>query len=234
MAYEVLGRGRRVSRLDRADRRVTGFVGRDRQLLALGELLEEVEAGRGQVVGVAADAGMGKSRLVAEFLAGGGRDVRVREGRCLSYASGTPFVPIADLLRAQVGLDRAAPRDHVASAIEGRLGALGLDAARHAPYLANLLGTSDGDAVLMGRSPEAIREGILDGLVALLVAEALERPTIFLVEDLHWIDPVSRDVISRFVESLPGRRAMILCTYRPGSRRRGWASRTRPSCRCRR
>src|SRR5690606_3348835 len=97
-AFVVTGRGRRVSRLDRADRRVTRFVGRERQMMALGELLDEVCAGRGQVVGIAADAGMGKSRLVAEFLAGAPAGVRAREGRCLSYASGTPFVPVADLV----------------------------------------------------------------------------------------------------------------------------------------
>ena len=99
--FRVEGEGRRVSRLDRPDRRVTRFVGRQRQLTALAELVEEALEGRGQVVGVAAEAGMGKSRLVAEFLATQG--VRVREGRCLSYAGGTPLGPIADLLRAQIG-----------------------------------------------------------------------------------------------------------------------------------
>lgn len=215
-AFVVTGRGRRVSRLDKVHRRLTRFVGRDRQLTALDELLEEVRAGRGQVVGVAADAGMGKSRLVAEFLAGSAADVRAREGRCLSYATGTPLVPIADLVRAQAGLGSATASDRVGPALERRLEALGLDAPRHAPYLANLLGSSEGDALLAGRSPEAIRETTFESLVAVLVAEAAEEPTILLVEDLHWVDPVSKDVIARFVQSLPGRRLMILCTYRPG------------------
>jgi DNA-binding SARP family transcriptional activator/class 3 adenylate cyclase len=217
-AFAVTGRGRRVSRLDRPDRRVTRFVGRQRQLTALGELLDEARAGRGQVVGVAAEAGMGKSRLVAEFLSRAARDVRAREGRCLSYASATPFVPIADLVRAQTGLGGSDSADGVLTALGRRLGALGLDPVRHAPYLANLLGSREGDEVLRDRSPEAVRETTFESLVALFVAEAAEAPTIVLIEDLHWVDAVSQDAIGRFVENLPGRRVMLLCTYRPGFR----------------
>ena len=214
--FVVTGRGRRVSRLDRADRRVTRFVGRDRQVMALGELLEEVRIGRGQIVGVAADAGMGKSRLVAEFLTGAAADVRAREGRCVSYATAAPLIPIADVVRAQMGLTSTTASGRILDALERRLAGIGLDPARHAPYLANLLGSGEAGEIIQERSPEAIREATFESLVALLVAEAAEEPTILLIEDLHWIDPVSRDVIARFVESLPGRRAMVLCTYRPG------------------
>jgi DNA-binding SARP family transcriptional activator len=215
-AFVVTGRGRRVSRLDRAHRHITRFVGRDRQMMALAELLEETQAGRGQVIGIAADAGMGKSRLVAEFLAGPAADVRVREGRCLSYATATPFVPIADIVRAQVGLAADASEQAVVPALVRRLERLGLDGATHTLFLASLLGSASGDAVLRERSPEAVRETTLESLVALLVAEAAEASTIVLIEDLHWMDPVSQDVVGRFVEALPGRRAMILCTFRPG------------------
>ena len=214
--FSAEGEGPRVSRLDRPDRRVTRFVGRQRQLTTLGELLEEAHAGRGQVVGVAAEAGMGKSRLVAEFLATSAKDARVREGRCLSYAGGTPFVPIVDLLRAQIAPTAAARDASVLDAVRRRLVSLDLDPAAHAAYLANLLGSREGDDILRERSPEAIREGTFQSLVMLFVAEAAEAPTIFVIEDLHWVDPVSQDVIARLVESLPGRRAMLLCTYRPG------------------
>lgn len=210
------GEGPRVSRLDRSDRRVTRFVGRQRQLTTLDELLEETYAGHGQVVGVAAEAGMGKSRLVAEFLATSARDVRVREGRCLSYAGGTPFVPIVDLLRAQIAPTAATQGTSVWDSVHRRLASLDLDPSAHASYLANLLGSREGDDILRERSPEAIREGTFQSLVALFVAEVAETPTIFLIEDLHWVDTVSQDVIARLVESLPGRRAMLLATYRPG------------------
>ena len=214
--FIAVGEGPRVSRLDRSDRRVTRFVGRQRQLTTLGELLEETHAGRGQVVGVAAEAGMGKSRLVAEFLATSANDVRVREGRCLSYAGGTPFVPIVDLLRAQIAPTAAARDTSALDAVRRRLVRLDLDPSAHAAYLANLLGSREGDDILRERSPEAIREGTFQSLVALFVAEAAEATTIFLIEDLHWVDTVSQDVIARLVESLPGRRAMLLATYRPG------------------
>ncbi len=216
--FIVEGEGKRVSRLDRPDLRVTRFVGRQRQLTTLGELLDEAQSGRGQVIGLAAEAGMGKSRLVAEFLATSARGVRLREGRCLSYASGTPFVPIVDLLRAQVAPTASVRDGGVIDSVHRRLAGLGLDSSDHAAYLANVLGARDADDVLRDRSPEAIREGTFESIVALFVAEAAEAPTIFLIEDLHWVDPISQDVIARLVESLPGRRALLLCTYRPGYR----------------
>ena len=217
-AFSVVGEGSRVSRLDRPDQRVTRFVGRRRQLTILGELLDEARAGRGQVVGVTADAGMGKSRLIAEFLSAAGSEIRIREGRCLSYASGTPFVPIVDLLRSQTGATATGHGEDAMAKVRRRLEGVGLDTGTHAVYLANLLGSPESDGLLLERSPEAIREGTFEALVALFVAEAAEAPTIVLIEDVHWIDPVSQEVIGRLVQSLPGRRAILLCTHRPGYR----------------
>jgi adenylate cyclase len=193
-------------------------VGRDRQLRALGELLDEALSGRGQAVNLVGDAGMGKSRLAAEFLESAAATVRVREGRCLSFAGATPFVPIADIVRAQTGVEASASPDRLLPGILARLASLGLDTAAHAPYLARLLGAPEAADLLGDRSPESIRESTLRSLVALFSAEATESPTILLIEDLHWMDAVSEDVIQRWVEALPGRRAMVLCTSRPGFR----------------
>ncbi len=94
--YRVVGVGSRRSRLQ--GRRAAQFVGRERQLAALNDLLGEARQGRGQVVGVVGEPGMGKTRLVAEFR----RDLTedrptILEGRCLSYGSAIPWVPVRDI-----------------------------------------------------------------------------------------------------------------------------------------
>jgi tetratricopeptide (TPR) repeat protein len=215
-AVRVVGEGGRHGRLDRPDRPLTHFVGRSRQLTALAELLDEARAGRGQVVGVAAEAGMGKSRLVAHFLARAA-GVTHLEGRCLSYATTIPFAAIADVVRAAAG--RTSSRgDGLVGDLETLTVGLGLDPAQHVPYLVALTGSSVGTEGLRDRSPEAVREATFDSVVALLTALAERSPVALLIEDMHWIDPVSQDVLMRLVGALPGRRILLLATYRPGYR----------------
>src|SRR5262249_43063497 len=105
IVHRVLGVGRRRSRLEGISFPPGHFVGRDRQLHALRAILDEASAGRGQVVGVVGDPGMGKSRLVVElrrFLAG--EPITVLEGRCLSYGASIPYVPIVDIVRLNCGI----------------------------------------------------------------------------------------------------------------------------------
>src|SRR5262249_56243366 len=86
----------------------TAVVGRQRELATLRERFREVKAGRGQVVGIAAEAGMGKSRLVLEFrraLAQAGDAVTWLEGHCISFCQASPFLPLMELLRANFQID---------------------------------------------------------------------------------------------------------------------------------
>ena len=215
--FLATGRGERRSALDDPSRRVSPLVGRHRQMAALAELLEEAREGRGQVVGIVAEPGMGKSRLVAEFAGSLDGSARLREGRCLSYGSTIPFVPIADIVRAQAGIGPAAGSEEAAAALARRLDELGLDPAHDTPYLANLVGARDAaQTALRELSPEAVREATFDTLMRTFAAEAAEAPTVVVIEDLHWVDPVSQDVLARLVEQLPGQRILLLCTYRPG------------------
>ena len=84
------------------------FVGRERELTMLHELLVQVEEGRGQVVGIVGEPGMGKSRLLYEFRQRlRGQRVTYLEGRCLSYGSAIPYLPVLDLLRDLCGITEA-------------------------------------------------------------------------------------------------------------------------------
>src|SRR5262249_35140209 len=80
-------------------------VGRDRELATLHQLLDQVERGQGQVVGIVGEPGMGKSRLLYEFRRNlAGKRVTYLEGRCLSYASAIPYTPVLDVLREHCGI----------------------------------------------------------------------------------------------------------------------------------
>src|SRR5262249_31835696 len=104
--YTVLGGSSQRSPVERSRGRVLSpFVGREREMTMLHALLTQVEAGHGQVVGVVGEPGLGKSRLVYEFRHSlGRRRLTYLRGRCLSYGSTTPYLPVLDLLRHSCGI----------------------------------------------------------------------------------------------------------------------------------
>ena len=104
------------------------FVGRERQLSALNDLLDEVREGRGQVVGVVGEPGMGKSRLVSEFRRGlAGERLTILEGRCLSYGAAIPWVPVADIVRANCRITDADSPEEVARKVRNGLAEVGIE-----------------------------------------------------------------------------------------------------------
>ena len=112
--YQVLGLHRSRSRFDAAvERGLTPLVGRSQELAMLRERFHEVRAGRGQVVGIAGEAGMGKSRLVLEFrraLAQAGEAVTWLEGHCISFGQSSSFLPLIKQLRENFQIDEFARR----------------------------------------------------------------------------------------------------------------------------
>src|SRR5215470_199480 len=157
--YKVLGLGpRRAPLAEREERALSPFVGRERELTTLEELLAQIESGNGQVVGVVGEAGVGKSRLLYEFqqrLAG--KRVTYLEGRCLSYGSAMLYHPIIDIVRHNCGItdtdDATLIRDKVCFGLQE----VGLDPEDAAPYLLQLLGLTEGTEGLTVLSPEAIK-----------------------------------------------------------------------------
>jgi len=200
-------------------RPIAPFVGRQRDLELLESRLASTLAGRGQVVGIVGDAGLGKSRLVFEFRrALSRRDVTWLEGRCLSYGVSMPFLPILEMLRENFGLthvdDAAAVVDRVRSGLE----VVGMSADESSPYLLQLLGVSEGTERIAGLAPEAIRARTFDAIRQLTLQGSQRRPIVLVLEDLHWIDNSSEEVVSSMVGSLAGAAIMFVATYRPGYR----------------
>ena len=216
--YKVVGTlPRRSPVVSRGERTLSEFVGRERELAILEELFAQVEMGSGQIVGIVAEAGGGKSRLLYEFrqrLAD--KRVTYLEGRCLSYGQTIPYHPFIDVLRNNCGVTETDSPEAVIDKVRSALQEVGMDAEEFSPYLLQLLGVKETTESISPLTPEAIRTRTFDTLRQMSLQGSQRRPLIFEIEDLHWIDNTSQDYLASLVESLAGASIMLLTTYRPG------------------
>jgi class 3 adenylate cyclase/tetratricopeptide (TPR) repeat protein len=218
--YKVLGTlPRRSPIASRSERTLSLFVGRERELTTLEALFTQVEAGQGQVVGIVAEAGGGKSRLLYEFRQRL-QDKRVTylEGRCLSYGSTIPYHPLIDVLRHHCGISETESPEALIEKVHVALHEVGMDAEASAPYLLQLLGVKEGTESIAAFTPEAIRTRTFETLKQMTLQGSQQRPLIFEIEDLHWVDKTSEEYLVSLVESLAGTSLLLLTTYRPGYR----------------
>jgi tetratricopeptide (TPR) repeat protein len=195
------------------------FTGRENELALLRYAMAQAEAGHGQVVGIVGDAGVGKSRLLYEFHRHlDHRRATYLEGRCLSYGTAMPFLPVQDIVRAKCGITDADPPQEIGKRVRAALERVGMSPDDAAPYLLQLLGVKEGTEALAAIGPEAIKARIFSTLVQMSVAGSRRRPIIFAVEDLHWIDKTSEEYFTTAVEAMAAARIVLMTTYRPGYR----------------
>ena len=221
-AYQVLGAGAVQSEeavLGAMSR--TPFVGRRREITILEELLERADKSEGQVLGIAAEAGSGKSRLLYELRRRlWNRPIRWLASRCLSYGGGTPHLPLLYMLRNEWGIgDADNPGKVAAKAAEG-LRKAGMDTGKVLPYFLRLLGEEDATGELEELSPQALQVRTFALLQQLILNAGQGRVVILEIEDLHWIDETSEELLAYLVEGLAAARMLLLLTYRPGYRPR--------------
>ena len=219
-AYQIVKlRSREVAEAP-ADRRARSpIVGRTHELATLHAAFAQVVGGRGQVVGIVGEPGIGKSRLLAEWrqqMSAPG--LAYLEGRCLSYGSASPYLPVLDLLRAHCGITSADGAAAINAKVCGSLQAVGLTPDTEAPYLLHLLGVETAAGQVAGINPDTLKAHTLGTLRQLWLSSSQKHPLILAVEDLHWIDPTSEQLVASLVEGLPGAALLVLGTYRPGYR----------------
>jgi tetratricopeptide (TPR) repeat protein len=214
----ILGPGRRRAPLGEAGTvPLTPFVGRDRELAALLDLLARAEDGQGQAAGIVGEPGVGKSRLLLELRRRvAGRDVAYLEGRCLSFGGAIPYLPVLDLLRARCGLGDGDAPEVVAGRVRDALQAAGGAPEPAGAALRLLLGVGAGAEALAGSSPEAVKARTFEALRRVLLRAS--RPAVLVVEDLHWIDRTSEELLASVAEQLGEAPVLLLATYRPGYR----------------
>ena len=222
-AYRLAGlRPRRSPLEERPARSLGEFVGRQRELEVLRDLLGQVTAGQGQVVGLVGEAGMGKSRLVYEFrrtLAE--QRVTVLEGRCVSYGSSIPYLPWIDIVRNNCGLVESDSPELIADKVATALREVGMDPDEWSVYLLHLLGVKERAEFLDALSPEAVKARTFETLRQMSLKGSRLRPLVFIVEDLHWIDKTSEEYLATLVENVTAAAIFLIETYRPGYRPSG-------------
>ena len=227
MAYSVVGLSPRRSPLERFGQRpLSRFVGRERELASLQELLGHVEAGQGQVVGLMGEPGMGKTRLLYEFVHAHRRHGwLVLESYADSYGKATPYLPIIDLLKTYFQVEGHDDVQTVHEKVTSRL--LPLDPALQAtlPAIFTLLEVPVEEPLWPALGPHQRRQQTLDALKDLWRAESEVQPLLLIVENLHWIDTETQAILDLLIDSLPALRLLLLVSYRP-EYQHSWGSKT--------
>jgi class 3 adenylate cyclase/tetratricopeptide (TPR) repeat protein len=205
---------------------LTCFVGRDTELATLRQVLEQAGAGHGQVVAVMGEAGVGKSRLVYEFVhAHQMQGWRVLESPSVSYGKATPYFPVIDLLKRYAQVEEHDDPRTVRAKVTGQILTLDETLQDTVPALLGLLNALPADSPFGQLDPPQRRQRTLDALKRVLLRESQVQPLLLVFEDLHWVDSVTQALLDSLVESLPTARILLLVNYRP-EYQHGWGSKT--------
>ena len=215
----VLGKQRLAAR---EVREPSPFVGRDRELQALVELVERAEAGHGQIALVKGEPGMGKTRLHQELQKSvTGRDLAWLVGRCSPLHQNSALYPIVELLTAELGLDDDLDSEPLRTRLSGALSQLEIETADAPDLLLDLFSRPGGKPVLLAMSPELRRRKTLEVLVELLLRTSERRPLVLVIEDCHWADPSTLGLLGLLVKRIADQRILAIVTHRP-SFLEGW------------
>jgi len=215
--HRLVGVGDALSRFDRSRAKgLSRFVGRAADLRTLDDAVEQTDAGNGQVVGIMAEAGTGKSRLCFEFLERcRARGMKVFEGRAVAHGRNIPFLPILEVYRSYFGITLQDDDRTAREKIAGRMVVLDQRFAESLPLLYDFLGVSDPQHLLPRLDPE-VRQRQLIGIMREVIRTLNEeQPTVTMVEDLHWLDDASAEFIEHMVDARAGTRNLLLLNFRP-------------------
>jgi class 3 adenylate cyclase/tetratricopeptide (TPR) repeat protein len=192
------------------------FVGRGRELSLLLERFEMAKQGRGQVISIVSEAGIGKSRLLYEFRkAVSNAYATFLVAQCLSYSRNVPYHPIADLLKANFEIQDTNTDQQIREKVTTDLEIMKIDKFSTLPYLLELLSVKESGIDKIPLSPEAKKNGTIEALKRIMLKGSEIRPLIMATEDLHWMDRSSEDVMKELLESIARARVFLIFTYRP-------------------
>ena len=214
--YALMASVKRAQRRESATSELP-MIGRSVELSLLAAGLDSARAGNGSVIGIAADAGMGKSRLIAEFARQARtRGVLVAFGECQAFGSNTSYFAWREIWRTLFGIDDALPDEDKAHNVEAALAAIDTALVARAPLLSAVLDVSIEDNDLTASFDAKLRKTSLETLLAdCLRARTGAEPLVVVIEDCHWLDPLSRDLLEVLARALPGIKCLLLVAYRP-------------------
>lgn len=215
--YQLIKAGEVETRIAAsAAKGLTPFVGRKSELVTIKEAFEKAQSGSGQVVGVVGEAGAGKSRLVLEvrnMLPRG--EYNYLEGRCLHYGGSMPYLPMLDVFRSYVGIKEGEQESVIKKKMKERI--LGLDENLRTviPPFQELLSLKVDDDEYLRLDPKQKRVKTFEAVRDLLIRGSQERPLVLVIEDLHWIDKTSEELLDYMIGWLPTTPILLILLYRP-------------------
>jgi class 3 adenylate cyclase/tetratricopeptide (TPR) repeat protein len=225
--YELVGAGPVRSRLRAAALGgLTRFVARDRELDDLDQALQLAGSGHGQVVALMGEAGVGKSRLLYEFIHSPRTQGWVAlEAASVSYGKATPYFPVVDLLKRYLHIEEGDEPHTVRAKVTEHLLTLDEALQETIPALLALLDDLPPESPFLTLDPPQRRQRTLAALKRVLLRESQVQPLLLVFEDLHWIDSETQALLDSLVESLPTARLLLLVNYRP-EYQHGWVHKT--------
>ena len=215
--YRVVGSGKSRSRFEaRAEKGLSRFVGREREMEILRDCLERAMTGKGQAISIVADAGLGKSRVLYELKKSlRGEEVTFLEGRCLSYGQNIPYSPMIDILKDSFRIEPEDRPFEILGKLRKGLEQIEMPREQSFPYLAELLNLEHGTEVVKGMDPEIKRRKTFEALREIVLRGSQVKTLVMAFEDLHWADKTSEECMKRLVESIAGARVLLVFTFRP-------------------
>ena len=216
-AWQVLGSGAAESRFEALRATTTPLIGRDEEIDLLLRRWEEAKCGEGQVVLISGEPGIGKSRttqIIVERLSSEPH-TRLRYF-CSPHYQDSALYPIVAQLERAAGFRREDNAEQRLEKLEAVVTLGTNDLQRIVPPLADLLSLPTGDRYLpINLTPQKRKEKTLEALVALIEAVAIRHPVLIVMEDVHWSDPTTRELLDLLIDHAPLLRILIVITFRP-------------------
>jgi len=211
--YGILGRAAVGTRFEaRSMRGLTSFIGRQTELQALKGSLYDVIREKPQYVAIVGPAGMGKTRLIEEFLRGSANsDCQILRGYCESYLSAEPLQPFLQILRSLLGLDHGMTAARAAEVLEKTLGELDPDLLNYRPEFLRALSLDPVNGQLEARN--VAPENTIAAICKLFDVLVTLKPVVLFIDDWQWADAASRQILEA-IRRLDNRTLFVLVASR--------------------
>jgi predicted ATPase/class 3 adenylate cyclase len=216
--YWVRGASAAESRFEAATTTgLTPLVGRDGEIDLLLRRWEQAREDEGQVVLLAGEAGIGKSRITQALRQHLSDEPHLRlRAQCLPYYSNSAFYPFIAHLERAMACERDAPPAVQLDALEALLAQAGPSLEEVVPLVAALLSIPSGDRYApLTLSPQRQKDQTIEALIDQVRGLARQQPVLYIFEDVHWIDPTSLEALARLIDRLQDMRVLLVITARP-------------------
>jgi class 3 adenylate cyclase/predicted ATPase len=215
--WRVTGAARAGSRFEAAhETDLTELVGRTHEIGLLLDRWDRARSGEGQVVLVSGEAGIGKSRILREFISRlGGQDHRILRYQCSAHEVNAAFQPVIAEIETTAGFQPDDPATTRRDKLDRHLAAAFGKAGEAAPLIAGLLSLPLEGYPPLDMAPQRRKQHTVMALVDRISMLSRKQPVVMMVEDIHWIDASSMEILDTLVERVQDLPVLAVMAYRP-------------------